>query len=1264
VNGCNSHHAARALAALAGIALAATGASAETTPGGEGSNTLSPTYSPELNQRMVDLGITDLAEPVSIKEFFPGVVTTAGDTFTQLNPNNDTPNTQSSPSVIDAADVNAFLGIDCIPDVVSTIAPIGAHAANGQFGTPWRPAEGFLAGNTPGSPVGQPTADGDLLVATAWRGTIFTPANRADDPATAGFFESDYMQDPDYLNSCRWTLFYYAESGAEGNDLNSPHLPSVDTTLPVSGDNSSELIAKFQFVGPAWFEETCVGFDSNAVPVTGIGVGFGAVCINFTGLGPSCLNVVAMEHDPVPLIAGDCYWVEFVPEIRETQPVASQWVLSASSGGTVVQDAQSWRDTSDVGFVNGNQGSPDYAMCVNIDLSPDNPNFSMVTDNDAGMNNSDYVSAGCTSVACNTTFGLNDTCGEAIPVANLGGLGVNILGNSFCSADQGSDPDNIPDPAATPTGDTVGAFGLVAPLWYSVVGTGNDISIDLCFPGTDDDTGVSRSWWIAAYCGTGCGIGQIFPVASANSFDQLNGDCPLVFNNEGTGDFPELVIPTSAGQVYQFAIFSELGDGNIEFQVNDLGTPADPAALVGQCEQCDLDAAIAGGVPAIGTFGLIEAEDELSPASPTGGVCEDGFTFGDALTWREETRANDFCEGTTDFTQAELDAWDAAFTPLNGAPQTDIFLPNFGGAGVGGDANSSYNLSNALVPLSLPFSTTIRGNLFDEPFGTTTGDFQDNDAYGFTVAEPAIVRFTIAAETNFTNNINTITGKVDGNGNPDINLGFQCDTLTAQSDGGGGLQCDQSLNSTVVFPGAFYVAEVGTARDRTIDCLSTLGRRYFGEIEVFTCPPVDQSSATQSESGFCRTDFFEFNDPDGIVASGDETPVFEDDPNNPGNPLQNTWPNGNPRFSNLTNQLNDNNPVFDVVQPIDPVTGLAQIDAFGEPVLDPAPGAGRLETAFFGSLDSNGDQEFNDPDGIPASGDETPILVELALFERTSFVQQRFQDTNLGCVANVEAQNESLTFDPLNIALPAEPLLGWIGEDELSPTQQFDEDWFLFTTPPNGEVTFSAESFSDLYLEIYQDPAIIVEIPEIFNQCPGESPDPIAVDCDVLFLEAGGVLVAESDCTLSGTFTASLVPNTQYALRVQMGEPLLGVGSGVPNAGLAGRGPLCFNQIADPQNAYLLFAEGDTSGPGVCVGDVTTSGATIPGQPGFGVPDGVADGDDLSFFISLWAAGDLGADFTTSGATVAGQAGFGVPDGVVDGDDLSFFIGFWQQGCN
>jgi len=42
---------------------------------------------------------------------------------------------------------------------------------------------------------------------------------------------------------------------------------------------------------------------------------------------------------------------------------------------------------------------------------------------------------------------------------------------------------------------------------------------------------------------------------------------------------------------------------------------------------------------------------------------------------------------------------------------------------------------------------------------------------------------------------------------------------------------------------------------------------------------------------------------------------------------------------------------------------------------------------------------------------------------------------------------------------------------------------------------------------------------------------------------------------------------------------------------------------------------------------------------------------------------DCVADVTTTGATLAGQAGFGQPDGAVDADDLGYFLNFWLEGC-
>lgn len=80
--------------------------------------------------------------------------------------------------------------------------------------------------------------------------------------------------------------------------------------------------------------------------------------------------------------------------------------------------------------------------------------------------------------------------------------------------------------------------------------------------------------------------------------------------------------------------------------------------------------------------------------------------------------------------------------------------------------------------------------------------------------------------------------------------------------------------------------------------------------------------------------------------------------------------------------------------------------------------------------------------------------------------------------------------------------------------------------------------------------------------------------------------------------------------------------------------------------------------------DLTTTGATLAGQPGFGVPDNLLNIDDLGYFINFWSVSDASiGDVTTTGATIPGQPGFGVPDGNVDTDDLGYYLNIWLPGC-
>jgi len=123
---------------------------------------------------------------------------------------------------------------------------------------------------------------------------------------------------------------------------------------------------------------------------------------------------------------------------------------------------------------------------------------------------------------------------------------------------------------------------------------------------------------------------------------------------------------------------------------------------------------------------------------------------------------------------------------------------------------------------------------------------------------------------------------------------------------------------------------------------------------------------------------------------------------------------------------------------------------------------------------------------------------------------------------------------------------------------------------------------------------------------------------------------------------------------------------GGPAASLGEVSEIDFSTIASDQFITVgnVIPEPEAPASGCSPADVTTSGATLQGQVGFGQPDNTIDGDDLGFFLGFFSSGDTSvADVTSTGATIQGQVGFGQPDGVVDGDDLNFFLNFWVQGC-
>ena len=74
------------------------------------------------------------------------------------------------------------------------------------------------------------------------------------------------------------------------------------------------------------------------------------------------------------------------------------------------------------------------------------------------------------------------------------------------------------------------------------------------------------------------------------------------------------------------------------------------------------------------------------------------------------------------------------------------------------------------------------------------------------------------------------------------------------------------------------------------------------------------------------------------------------------------------------------------------------------------------------------------------------------------------------------------------------------------------------------------------------------------------------------------------------------------------------------------------------------------SGP-ACPADLTTTGSTN------GIPDGVINGSDFTYFLSLFASAHPASDLTTTGSTN------GTPDGITNGSDFTYYLGLFAAGC-
>ncbi len=103
---------------------------------------------------------------------------------------------------------------------------------------------------------------------------------------------------------------------------------------------------------------------------------------------------------------------------------------------------------------------------------------------------------------------------------------------------------------------------------------------------------------------------------------------------------------------------------------------------------------------------------------------------------------------------------------------------------------------------------------------------------------------------------------------------------------------------------------------------------------------------------------------------------------------------------------------------------------------------------------------------------------------------------------------------------------------------------------------------------------------------------------------------------------------------------------------------LCSGNASDHRPVILDYIL-PMAGP-VCEPDLTTF--AVPGQPGYGVPNGTLNNDDFFYYLTQFGAGNVAvADLTTF--AVPGQPGYGVPNGVVTNDDFFYYLALFAAGC-
>ncbi|MEZ6233860.1 MAG: GC-type dockerin domain-anchored protein [Phycisphaerales bacterium] len=88
--------------------------------------------------------------------------------------------------------------------------------------------------------------------------------------------------------------------------------------------------------------------------------------------------------------------------------------------------------------------------------------------------------------------------------------------------------------------------------------------------------------------------------------------------------------------------------------------------------------------------------------------------------------------------------------------------------------------------------------------------------------------------------------------------------------------------------------------------------------------------------------------------------------------------------------------------------------------------------------------------------------------------------------------------------------------------------------------------------------------------------------------------------------------------------------------------------------------------PGACLPDFTSG--SLPGQPGYGVPNGILNNDDFFYYLTLFGTNtgcspNCPSPPDLTGVAFPGNPSYGVPNGVLNNDDFFYFLTKFAEGC-